>query len=221
MNLLLYKVGFLSGTVAFLATSAFVAVQLLQFYGIISFPLDEILIYSTSLIITIPFLLEILVLHHTVPDEKKLWSHAAVLFTAIYVLFVSSNYVTQLFVVIPATLHGYGNEVSLLTQNPHSMFWFFDAAGYIFMGGAAFLVYLVLKDEGIERKPRILFLAHSLTTPLIACVYFSANFISNTLLLAIPWALTAPLCMLSLAIMFRKKYINEIPGHHLVYKHLK
>lgn len=96
------NVGYWSGLVAFTATMAFDVVQFLQLAGMLRFPADEILIYGTSLCIVVPFILEMLALHHLTTPGKQFWTHAALIFTIIYAIFVSSNYVVQLATVIPA-----------------------------------------------------------------------------------------------------------------------
>lgn len=205
MNRTIYRVGYRAGLAAFLATLAFYIVQMLQIWGILRYPWDEILIYGFSLCITIPFLLEMLALHHTVEPEKKFWSHAALIFTVIYVVFVTANYVVQLTTVIPMTLQGIADEIDLLRQTPHSMFWDYDAIGYIFMGLATLIAFPVFKKHGFQRWVRYSFIAHALTTPLITFVYFYPEFSEDLLLLATPWAITAPLFMFMLALMFKKE----------------
>ncbi|HET7117943.1 MAG TPA: hypothetical protein VFI29_15715 [Hanamia sp.] len=91
MNTTIYKFGFWSGLIAFGATTAFVIVQLLQIVRAFRFPFDEIFIYGTSLCIVIPFVLEMLAFHYTTPTEKKYWSHAALVFTILYAVFVTSR----------------------------------------------------------------------------------------------------------------------------------
>jgi len=200
----IYIVGFWSGLIAFIATVIFYIVQMLQILGFLSYPIDEILIYGFSLCITIPFALEMLALHHVSPIEKKFWSHAALIFTVIYVVFVTANYVVQLATVIPMTLKGFSDEIQILKQTPHSLFWDFDAIGYIFMGLATLFAVPVFEKHGIQKWVRYSFLAHAFVTPLIAFVYFYPNFSDSLLLIATPWAITAPLSMLLLAIMFKK-----------------
>ena len=78
-------------------------------------------------------------MHYTTPGNKKFWTHAALTFTILYAVFVTANYVVQLATVIPNTLKGYLDEVCILQQTPHSMFWNFDALGYIFMGLATLI----------------------------------------------------------------------------------
>lgn len=204
MNKTINKIGFWSGLIAFTSTVVYVVAQLLQVMGVLYFPLDEILIYSTSLCIVLPFVLEILALHYVTPEEKKFWSHAAVVFSIIYSVFVTANYVVQLATVIPMKLKGAGDEIRILEQTPHSLFWDFDALGYIFMGLAMLVAIPVFEKHGFQRWVRISFLANALVIPLITFVYFYQPFSEKLLLLGFPWGITAPLAMLMLSIMFKK-----------------
>jgi hypothetical protein len=204
MNKIIYKIGFLSGLIAFTSTIAFTIAQILQLLGVLRYPLDEILIYGFSLCIVIPFLLEMLALHHIAPTEKKFWSHAALIFTVLYVAFVTANYVVQLATVIPMTLQGRSDEIVMLKQTPHSLFWDFDAIGYIFMGFATLFAIPIFEQHGFQRWVRYSFLVNSLVTPSIVFVYFYPNFSEQLLLIAVPWGITAPVSMLLLAIMFKQ-----------------
>lgn len=198
------KVGYWSGLIAFIAITSFGLVQTLQILGFLPYPVDEILIYGFSLCITIPFMIEILALHHITKSDKKFWSHAAVLFTVIYVVFVVANYVVQLATVIPMTLKGTSTELNILKQTPHSLFWDFDAIGYIAMGFATLFAVPVFEKHGFQKWVRHTFIAHSCTTPFIAFVYFYPNFSNKLLLLASPWAITGPLSILMLSLLFKK-----------------
>lgn len=204
MNQTVYTMGFWAGILAFASNAAFVFVQMLQLLRVLTFPFDEIFIYVFSLGIVIPFLIEMLALYHVTPVEKKIWSHAALLCTVIYAVFVTANYVVQLATVIPAKLNDTAGGIALLIQTPHSMFWDYDAIGYIFMGFATLFAVPVFKKAGIQRAVRLAFLANALVTPLIAFVYFYPTFSEKLLLLGLPWAITAPMAMLLLAIMFRR-----------------
>jgi hypothetical protein len=209
MNKTIYRVGFWTGIIAFAATLAFFIAQILQILKVFNYPWDEILIYGFSLCITIPFLLEMLALHYTVPPEKKYWSHAALIFTSFYVLFVSANYVVQLATVIPMTLKGNAEGIGILIQTPHSLFWNFDAIGYIFMGLATLFAVPAFERTGFQKWVRLVFLIHALVTPLIAFVYFYPVFSDKLLLIGLPWGITAPAAMLVLAIMFKKNHRNK------------
>ena len=204
MNSSVYKIGFWSSLTAFLSMLSFDIVQALQLRHLVTFPYDEVLIYGFSLGIVIPFLLAMLALHYSVPAERKIWTHATILFTVLYAVFAISNYVVQLAIVIPSTIRGAGQEVQLLVQSPHSLFWNADAIAYICMGFAVFSATPALEQQGIQRWTRYSFLAHAFMTPVIAFVYFYPNFSERLLLLGLPWAITAPFSMLMLTIMFRK-----------------
>jgi len=209
MDRKVYKFGFWFGVAAFGSNAAFVLAQTLQLLRILTYPFDEILIYGFSLCIVIPFLLEMLALHYVTTNDKKFWSHAALIFTIIYAVFVTANYVVQLATVIPMKLKGASSQISILIQTPHSLFWDFDAIGYISMGLATLLAVPVFGKQGFQRWVRISFLANALVTPLIAFVYFYPEFSEKLLLLGIPWTITAPMAMLLLAVMFKKNIGTE------------
>jgi hypothetical protein len=204
LNSTVYKVGYWSGLAAFAATTAFVIVQTLQLMRVFTYPWDEISIYGTSLCIVIPFILEMLALHYVVADDKKIWSHAALIFTVLYAAFVTANYIVQLTTVIPMTLKGTDADIQILKQTPHSLFWDFDAIGYIFMGLATLIAIPIFKKEGFQKWVRYALIAHTLITPLIVFVYFYPTFSERLLLIGVPWGITAPIFMLMLALMFKK-----------------
>jgi len=206
------EIGYWSGLAAFASTVAYVLVQLLQIAGVLRFPLDEILIYGTSLCIVIPFLLMMLALHHLTVPDRQFWTHAALIFSTIYAVFVTANYVVQLATVIPLKMEGAAEAVRILDQTPHSLFWDYDAVGYIAMGLATLVAVPALRSTGFERWVRMSFIAHALVTPLISVVYFYPAYSENLLLLGLPWAITAPAFMLLLAIMLRRKQTASRPA---------
>src|SRR3954462_3983293 len=151
MNRAINNTGYWAAIIAFGATLAYCIIQFLQLKGVLTYPTDEILIYGTSLCIVIPFLIAILALHYTSPESKKFWSHAALIFAILYAVFVIANYVVQLATVIPQTMQGKPEQVRILQQLPHSMFWDFDALGYIFMGLACFAAIPVFEKKGFGK----------------------------------------------------------------------
>jgi heme/copper-type cytochrome/quinol oxidase subunit 4 len=199
------EVGFWSGVVAGVSVVAYDTVQILQIVGVLKFPLDEILIYGTSLCIVVPFILEMLAFHNLSSREQQFWTHSALIFTIIYAVFVTANYVVQLATVIPARLAGASETIRVLEQTPHSMFWDYDAIGYIAMGLATLAALPALSTTGFERWVRASFIAHAVVTIPISVVYFYPSYSQNLLLLGFPWAITAPLFMFLLAIMLRNR----------------
>ena len=199
------RVGFRAGVAACAATVAYDVVQIGQMLGLVHFPVDEILIFGTSLCIVVPFVLEVTALHHTTPGDARFWTHAALIFTTMYAVFGSANYVVQLATVIPAKLRGAVEPVQVLEQTPHSLLWDFDAMAYLAMGVAAVLIIPALQDTRDERRVRLACIAHGAATVLAGVVYFYPTYSYRLLLLGFPWAITAPLFMLFLANALRAR----------------
>jgi len=199
------RIGFLAGVAACCATVAYDVVQVLQVVGALHFPVDEILIFGTSLCIVVPFVLEILATHNSSAPERRFWTHAAVAFTSVYAVFGSANYVIQLATVIPAKLRGTAAPIRVLEQTPHSLMWDFDALAYIAMGLAALAIIPAMGDAPAERRVRIACVAHVLATVLAGIVYFYPIFSTRLLMLGLPWGLTAPVMMLLLAFALRAR----------------
>jgi heme/copper-type cytochrome/quinol oxidase subunit 4 len=193
---------------AFASAVAYDVVQILQVAGVLRFPIDEILIYGTSLCIVVPFVLEILALHYLTSHDKQFWTHGALIFASIYAVFVVANYVVQLATVIPAKLRGASEAVHILEQTPHSLFWDYDAVGYISMGLATLVAVPAVSKVGFERWVRLSLMANALVTPLISIVYFYPTYSTTLLFVGFPWAITAPLFMLMVAIMLRRRQVS-------------
>ena len=197
------KAGFISASLAFLAALGFAVAQILQLLGVLPPPLDEIPIYGFSLFIAAPLLLAFLALHYVTPEENRFWSHAAVIFAAIYTAYVTLNYVVQLTAVLP-----FAAPNPALLQTPHSLFWTVDGLGYIALGLATSFAAPLFAKTGVENWLRWFFIANSAITPVIAVVYFYPRFSTALLLLASPWIVTAPGSILLLALFFRTKLEN-------------
>lgn len=180
-------------------------VQLLQVAGVTKYPWDAILIFGFSLAIALPFLLAMLALHYATPRDKQLWTHGALLFGAIYTVYAALMYAVQLGVAIPMSFRG--APESVLTNNPHSLFWTIDALAYIFMGFATFFAVPALTEPSVKWL-KWFFLANGLVTPLVAFVYFFPHFSVALLVVGLPWAITAPGSMLILALWFRFNIIE-------------
>lgn len=210
MDLSTIRLGYYAAAAAFIASIGFDVAQTLQVIGVLKFPYDAILIYGFSLLIPVPFIFAMLALHYTTASDKKIWSHAALIFTVLYAAYVSLNYVVQLATVIPMTLRGRLDEVRVLDQTPHSLFWDIDAMGYIFMGLATLCGAAVFAKHGLEKWVRWFFLANFWMTPVIAVVYFYPTFSIPLLIAASPWIITASGSLLLLALFFKQRIGNGI-----------
>lgn len=166
--------GFYLSLSAFVATIGYGVVQILQVIGVLVYPMDDRLIYGFSLGIAPPFLLAMLAFHYILPEERRFWSHAALLFSLLYTSYVVLMYGVQLATVIPASLRD--PRQTLLTVTPHSFFWTLDALGYICMGIATFLAAFSLKHSNSSVWLRRFFLANGMVVPLICVAYFYPHF---------------------------------------------
>jgi hypothetical protein len=92
-----------------------------------------------------------------------------------------------------------------LEQTPDSLFWNYDAVGYVAMGLACLFAVPAVNDVGFERWVRRSLIANARMTPLISVVYFYPTYSTRLLFLGFPWAITAPLSMLMLALMLRRR----------------
>jgi len=208
LRLTVDRIGFLAGLAAFTATVAYDTVQVLQVAGVVRFPLDEILIFGTSLCIVVPFIFETLALHYSSTIDKRFWTHAALIFTTMYAVFGTANYVVQLTTVIPAKLRGAADTVRFLEQTPHSLLWDFDAIAYICMGLATLVMIPALQTTGVERRVRIACMANVVATVLAGIVYFYPTYSNKLLLIGFPWGVTAPVSMLLLGIALRARGVE-------------
>jgi hypothetical protein len=191
-------IGFYAAITAFLAAVGYGVVQILQVIGVIVYPLA----------IAPPFLLAILALHQMVPDDRKFWSQAALLFALMYTVYVVLMYTVQLATVIPLSLRDPAKNI--LTVTPHSFFWTLDALGYICMGLSTLFAAFIFKKDGPQKWLRRFLITNGLVIPLIGFAYFYPHFSTWVLFIGSPWIITAPGSVLLLAAFFRRSYITEL-----------
>jgi len=213
------RIGFWFALIALAGAVGYIASVPLQLLDVVSPLQDAVIAFASSLVIATPFLLAMLALHYIVPEEKRFWTHAAVVLSAIYATYCTLNYVVQLATVIPAgyswTLadpQGTEGPLSLLNQTPHSLFWDIDGLGYIFLSLATLFAVPAFETRGLQRWVRLFFLANGLVIPLFATVYFYPTFSVPLLMLGgVPWAITVPGCLLLLALFFRQRAGSPAP----------
>ncbi len=212
MNLL-YKMGFWSAFIAFVGAVGYILSAFLQIFHVVNDFHDAIIGFGASILIPVPFLLTMLILHHTVAEEKQFWTHAAIVFAGIYTTYAMLNYVVQLATVLPAgytwsfeNQQGTMGSLSLLNQTPHSLFWDVDVLGYIFMSLSTLFASAVFAKQGLQHWVRRLFLANGLIIPLFSVAYFYPGYSVGQLLFGLPWGITVPGSLFVLALYFRRMH---------------
>jgi hypothetical protein len=195
------KLGFWSALMTFVTAAGYGVVQIGQVFGALTFPWDEITIFGFSMLIPVPFALSMVALHHTVPEEKRVWTHAAIVLAVMYATLVTIVYPTQLAVVVPAKLAGAGEDVQMLLVSQGTFMWVIDGAGYILMGVATLFAAGALANDSSSRWLRRFLIANGLLDPIIIAIYV----FPSLLLVGSLWLVTAPGSMLLLAIYFRRR----------------
>jgi hypothetical protein len=200
MNAVTPKLGFYTSIISLIAAVSYGVVQILQVLGILNYPLADILIYGTSLCISVPFLIAILALHDTIGSRQRLWTSGALAFAVMYVTYVALMYTVQLSVVIPKSMGSPSTD--LLGVAPQTLFWDIDALGYIAMGISTLFAAFAFPRVGPGIWARTFLLSNGIITPVIAFIYFYPHFSIGVLLLGLPWLVTAPGSLLALACYF-------------------
>lgn len=201
-----YWLGFWAALAACTASSGYGVVQAMQVFGALKFPLDEILIFGFSICIATPFVIAMVAFHHSIPNAKRVWTHAAVALAGMYATLVSLVYMTELFVAVPARIRGMAESVAAITLSPHSFFWAVDALGYVFMSLAALLAAGALAWRGLQGWLKLLFVLHGLQAPIIILILCRPEL----LLWGSGWIVTGPGATLLMAVhFFRAKHISR------------
>jgi hypothetical protein len=100
------RLGFSAAVLAASASLLFLVASVPVLLGAVAAPWDNVLTLVPSLVLA-PALLALLVcVHDTAPRDRKVWSHLAVAFAAVYMALVSVVYVVELAVVEPLIMRG-------------------------------------------------------------------------------------------------------------------
>jgi hypothetical protein len=99
-------------------------------------------------------------LHNQAPDEKKIFSHIALAFAIICVTVIMMDFFIQWTMVLPSTLKGETEGLSLFTQyNPHGLFVSLESLGYLMMSSSFLLLAPLFNGGKLQRSIRWLFVA--------------------------------------------------------------
>jgi hypothetical protein len=219
---LLYRLGFWAAVVAVGGAAGYMLSAFLQILHLASDLNVGVIGFTSSLLIPVPFLLTMLVLHHTVPEQQRFWTHTAIALAVVYTTYNTLNYVVQLATVIPAgyswnfdNQQGTQGRLALLNQTPHSLFWDIDALGYIFLSLATLAASPVFNGQGLERWVRRSFQVNALIIPLFCITYFYPGYSVPQLMFGLPWGIAIPASLVLLAMFFRGRLRRLQPEDRL------
>jgi hypothetical protein len=167
-----------------------------------STPLGLVVLLTPSLFLGIAFAVLMVSVHYYAPEDRKIWSHAAIVFATIYAVLISINYFVQLTLVVPRMLRGDIESIRFLLFIPFDSFLYsVDILGYSFMSVSTLFAAFVFTGGGLERTVRRFLIANGLILPFLALQNYYHPLIWGGAL----WAITFPGSTISLAILFTKK----------------
>lgn len=204
------KLGFWSAVLATIFSITYDLGQLAEWFGMLgsaggpessSTPLGIVVLLTPSLFLGSAFLLLVVCVHHLAPPDRKVWSHAAVVFATAYTVLISINYFVQLTLVAPRMARGHIQGIEPFLFVPFDSFLYaVDILGYSFMSVATLFAAPVFRGPGRARVARWFLTANGLLLPFIALqMYFHP-----LIWVAALWAVTFPGATWTLALVFRR-----------------
>lgn len=202
-------VGFWSAVLSTAFSITYILGQLAEWLGLLgsqggpasgSTPLGLVVLLTPSLFLGSSFLVLAVSIHQLASPERKVCSHAAVVFATAYAVLISLVYFVQLTLVAPRLARGQTEGIEVFLFVPFDSFLYaVDILGYSFMSVATLFAAMVFTGKGLERIVRAFLTANGLLLPFIALqMYFHP-----LLWIAALWAVTFPGSTWSLAVLFR------------------
>lgn len=202
-------IGFWSAVLATVFSITYSVAQIAEWLGWLgsqggaesaSTPLGLVILLTPSLFLGSSFLVLVVSIHQLTSPDRKVYSHAAIMFATVYTVLISINYYVQLTWVAPRLAAGRTAGMEQFLFVPFDSFLYaVDILGYSFMSVATLFVAMVFTGRGIERVARWFLIANGLLLPFIALQMYWHWMIW----IAALWAVTFPGSTWSLAILFR------------------
>jgi hypothetical protein len=207
-------VGLWSAVFATVFSIAYVIGQLAEWLGWLgsgggpesaSTPLGLVVLLTPSLFLGPSFLLVAVSIHELASPDRKIWSHAAVVFATAYTVLIGMNYFVQLTWVTPRLAAGRTAGIEQFLFVPFDSFLYaVDILGYSFMSVATLFAAMVFTGKGIERITRWFLISNGLLLPFIALQMYWHGLIW----IAALWAVTFPGATWCVAVVFRRAPIT-------------
>lgn len=195
----LKKLGFWSATATAITSVIFSVSVLVDFVSPLPFPIDQLGLYASSLLIAPGFVLTMVCIHYYAAPEKRIWSLSGIAFAVIYAVLVSMSYISQLGVVAPHIARGEMEKVAIIALQDGSFMQWIDTLGYSFMGLSTLIAAPVFAGDKIQKWIRGFFIGNGVLAP----SYLLAIPFPVFLILGVWWIVVVPGAMILLAILFR------------------
>jgi hypothetical protein len=204
------KLGYWSAFSASLFSIIFIIGQLAEWFDLMgsgggpenaSTALGLIVLLLPSLLLAPSFALLMLCVHYYSAEDKKVWSHAGIMFATIYAVMVCINYYVQLSLVVPHMIRGEIESIRPFLFTPFDSFIYsVDVLGYSFMSLSTLFAAFVFTGPGLERTARRFMIANGFLIPfLLLQIYYHPLIWPASL-----WAIAFPGATISLAMIFKR-----------------
>jgi len=206
------KLGYWSAFLASLFSIVYIVGQLAEWLNLMgsgggpenpSTALGLVVLLIPSFFLAPSFALLMLCVHYYAPEDKKIWSHAGIMFATIYAVMVSINYYVQLTLVVPHLMRSEIESIRPFLFTPFDSFIYsVDVLGYSFMSLSTLFAAFVFTGPGLERTARRFMIANGALIPFLALQIYYHPLIWPASL----WAITFPGTTISLAMIFKRSY---------------
>lgn len=172
-------VGFWSAVLATVFSITYVVGQLAEWMGLLgsqggpesgSTLLGLVVLLTPSLFLGSSFLVLVVSIHQLASPDRRVWSHAAVVFATAYAVIISIVYFVQLTLVAPRIARGHTEGIEMFLFVPFDSFLYaVDILGYSFMSVATLFAAMVFTGGGLHRVARWFLTANGMLPPLSRC----------------------------------------------------
>ncbi|MFL5740402.1 MAG: hypothetical protein ACJ75B_09315 [Flavisolibacter sp.] len=156
--------------------------------------------FLPSLLLAFTFVITIVCLHFTVPEEKKIYTALAAAFAVVYCSCVCIVYFTQIAVVIPQLLQQKINDDHVLVFTDKSFMVAVDCIGYGLMCLSTLFAALAFKQDYRSRWLYRSLLFSGFLTPFTIAAFFIPAFLAVGAL----WIIAMPMALINSAKWFSR-----------------
>jgi hypothetical protein len=204
------RLGFWSAVLATIFSLSYVVAQVFEWLGALgskggpsngSTVTGLIVLLTPSFFLGSSFLLLMVSVHYLAGPDRKVWSHAALVFATVYAVLISTVYFVQLTLVAPRLARGDTTGLEPFLFVPFDSFLYaVDILGYSFMSLATLFAARVFVGGADDRLVRWFLTANGLLLPFIALQMY----LHQLIWIAALWAITFPASTWALAARFRR-----------------
>lgn len=161
-----------------------------------------------SILLASAFLMFSVSLHYYASDDKKIWSHLGIVFSLVYVIISTANYLIQSVAIVPSLVNQELDGITIFAPGYPNSIFFALMGSYIFMTIAAFFMSAVFSGGRLETAIRWSFFGVGLSG---VTILFGA-FVGIPILMPLSgglWFVSITIGTILVAILFRRLIRNE------------